>query len=230
MENLVLIGAGGLGRETAEAVRACNVVEPRWNLLGFLDDGLPQGAQVSGTPVLGPTSELHNLPDTQVVLCTARPDRYWSRKQLVSSLAIPDSRYATIIHPAASIGSSVRMGSGCIVLAGVVATADVEIGSHVAIMPNCVFTHDDKIGSYATFGAGVQLAGEVIIGEGCYLGSGSLVRENISIDSWALIGLGSIVLDNVGSRQVWAGTPARFLRNIDVPTEITSTSEDGHAS
>jgi len=221
MEDLVLIGAGGLGRETVEAVRACNQIEPRWSLLGFLDDGLPPSTSVGGLPVLGPTSELEQLPDAKVVLCTARPDRYWSRKQLVSSLALPPERYATIIHPTASIGSSVHIAAGCIMLAGVVATADVEIGPHVAIMPNCVLTHDDRIGAYATFGAGVRLAGEVAVGEGAYLGSGCLVRENTSIGAWALVGLGSVVLDDVPSQQVWAGAPARFLRYMVIPEEIT---------
>lgn len=221
MENLVLIGAGGLGRETVEAVRACNEINPRWNLLGFLDDGLAPDSSVGGVRVLGPTSEISRIPDAKVVLCTARPDRYWSRKQLVASLSLPPSRYATIIHPAASIGSSVRVGAGCIVLAGSVATADVDIGPHVAIMPNCVLTHDDRIGPYVTFGAGVRLAGEVTVGEGAYMGSGCMVRENVSIGPWALVGMGSLILVDVPSTQVWAGSPARFLRNMAVPEEIT---------
>ncbi len=221
MENLVLIGAGGLGRETVEAIRACNEIKPRWNLLGFLDDGQSLPDSIGGVAILGPTSELKNLPDAQVVLCTARPGNYWSRKQLVSSLSLPSSRFATIIHPTASLGSSVRIGHGSIVLAGVVATTDVEIGPHVAIMPNCVLTHDDRIDAYATFGAGVQLAGEVYIGEGAYLGSGCLVRENVSIGAWALIGLGSIILNDVPSKQVWAGAPARFLRDVKIPKTLT---------
>lgn len=222
MENLVLVGAGGLGRETAEAVRACNEVEPSWNLLGFLDDHLEPATMVGGIPVLGPTSTLSELPDVQILLCTARPNRYWSRKELVSSLALSPDRFATIIHPRASIGSTVEVAHGCIVLAGVVATADVVIGPHVAIMPNCTFTHDDRIDAYATFGAGVNLAGEVSIGEGAYIGSGALVRESTSIGAWALVGLGSSVLHDVPSQQVWAGNPARFLRNIAIPETVMS--------
>ncbi len=215
-----MIGAGGLGRETVEVVRACNEIEPRWNLLGFLDDGLPAGSSIGGVRVLGPTSEIDRLPDAKVALCTARPDHYWSRKQLVSSLSLPPSRYATIIHPSASIGSSVRVGAGCILLAGAVVTADVEIGPHVAVMPNCVLTHDDRIDAYVTFGAGVRLAGGVTVGEGAYLGSGCLVREDISIGPWALVGMGSLVLADVPSKEVWAGSPARFLRHMAVPEEI----------
>lgn len=220
MENLVLVGAGGLGRETAEAIRACNDEQPRWNLLGFLDDGLEPLTSIGGIPVLGPVSELKELPDAKVVLCTARPDRYWTRKQLVEKLDLPPNRYATIIHPKTTIGSSVHIGHGTILLAGVVATADVEIGAHVAVMPNCVLTHDDHIEAYATFGAGVNLAGEVKIGQGAYLGSGCLVRENISIGAWALVGLGSVVLGDVPSKEVWAGAPARFLRTIAVPEAV----------
>ena len=35
---LILIGAGGLGREAAEALRAINAARPTWSLLGYLDD------------------------------------------------------------------------------------------------------------------------------------------------------------------------------------------------
>lgn len=219
-EDLVLVGAGGLGRETAEAIRARNAIEPTWNLLGFLDDGPTFPASVSGIPVLGPVTELKNLPAVKVVLCTGRPDFYWSRKQLASRLALPQSRYATIVHPAAELAPSARIGAGSIVLAGVVATTDVEIGAHVAIMPNCVFTHDDRIGDHSTFGAGVRLAGGVVVGEGAYVGSGALVREKTSIGAWSLLGMGSVVLNDIPAGQVWIGAPARLLRHMDLPADL----------
>ena len=38
VRELVVVGAGGFGRETVEAVRALNAAGARWRLAGYLDD------------------------------------------------------------------------------------------------------------------------------------------------------------------------------------------------
>ncbi len=61
--DLVLVGAGGFARETAEAVHAVNERRPTWRLLGFLDDSPErQDTLVDGLPVLGPIASLPITP------------------------------------------------------------------------------------------------------------------------------------------------------------------------
>ena len=91
------------------------------------------------------------------------------------------------------------------------------IGRHAAVMPGVVFTHDDVVGDYATFGAGVLLAGRVRIAEGAYIGSGVMVREDRSIGEWSLVGMGAVVTGDVPGGQVWAGVPARYVRDVQIP-------------
>lgn len=221
---LLLVGAGGFGREVVEAVRAINEQTPAWELLGFLDDGFDaEGRTVDGTPVLGTPRAIDRFPRAQVVVCTGNPGNYFSRKRLVRRLGLPSSRYATLIHPSAIIPASAEVGRGSVLLATVVATAKVRLGAHVAIMPGVVVTHDDVIGDYVTMGAGARLAGGVTIGEGAYIGAGAMVRENLSVGPWALLGMGAVVLANVPGAEVWAGVPARALRTITVPEDIAST-------
>jgi sugar O-acyltransferase (sialic acid O-acetyltransferase NeuD family) len=214
---LLVVGAGGFAREAVEAVRAVNALHPTWDLLGFLDDDASlAGTRVDGVPVLGPVAEVARHPDAMVVVCTGSPANYTSRKRIVERLGLPPARYARIVHPAASLAGSTMLGEGSVVLAGVVATAAVRIGAHVAVMPGCVFTHDDVVGAYATLGAGVRLAGGVEVAEGAYLGSGALVREHRRVGAWSLVGMGSLVLTDVPDGQVWAGAPARWLRDAAV--------------
>ena len=54
LKNLVIIGAGGAGRETALIVEEINSVSKKWNLLGFIDDnkGL-KGKYINGYKVIG---------------------------------------------------------------------------------------------------------------------------------------------------------------------------------
>jgi sugar O-acyltransferase (sialic acid O-acetyltransferase NeuD family) len=210
---LVVVGAGGFGRETAEAVRALNAAGARWRLAGYLDDEPARhGMVIDGVPVLGGTEELQNMPDASVVVCTARPGDYGSRPRIVDRLALPPERYATIIHPSASVSSTSRIGPGTVLLAQTVLTAAVTVGSHVAIMPHVILTHDDVIGDFTTMASGVCLGGNVHVGRCAYIGAGALVREQRSIGMCALVGMGAVVTRDVPPHEVWAGVPARYVR------------------
>ena len=218
MTPLVLVGTGGFARETAEVVHAVNERRPTWDLCGFVDDDPDlTGTCVDGLPVLGPVDLVHRLPDARVVVCTGHPGNYFSRRRIVERLGLPEDRFATLVHPAAVVPRSARLGPGTVVLANAVATTAVRVGAHVAVMPAVVLTHDDVVGDYATLGAGAALAGGVTVGEGAYLGAGVMVREGRTVGPWALVGMGAVVTADVPTRQVWAGVPARFLRDVEEP-------------
>ena len=164
----------------------------------------------------------HEVSDASVVVCTGRPDNYFSRKRLFRRLGLADDRFATIIHPAATLADSTTVGAGSVLLAGVVTTASVTIGRHVAVMPGVILTHDDEVADYCTIASGARLGGAVRLHEGAYLGAGCLIRENRTIGAWALVGMGAVVTQDVPSAQVWAGVPARLRSGIEVPPDITA--------
>jgi sugar O-acyltransferase (sialic acid O-acetyltransferase NeuD family) len=215
---LVIVGAGGFARETVEAVRAINAIAPTWELLGFVDDNADlRGREIQGLPVLGPVSMVQDLDGASVVVCTGRPDNYFSRKQIVSRLRLPPSRYATVVHPTATLAPSATVGRGTVILAGVVATASVQIARHVMVMPGAVFTHDDHLADFVTVASRVCLGGGVRVREGAYVGAGAIVRESRTIGSWSLVGMGAVVTKNVPRSEVWAGVPARKIRVVKTP-------------
>src|SRR4051794_28421231 len=98
---LYLLGAGGLGEETAEAVRAINATSPTWDLMGFLDDDPSRhGSTLAGLPVVGGMDVVSSGPDeAMAIACIARPGRSTARAELVDRLALPDERWATVVHP-----------------------------------------------------------------------------------------------------------------------------------
>lgn len=210
--DLVIVGAGGLARETAQAVLACT--DGHWNLLGHLDDNPAlHGAKVDGVPVLGGCDLVHQLPaSTLAVVCVGSPGDYASRTRLVRRLALPAARYATVVHPTAVVSASSVLGPGTVVLAQTVLTASVRVGAHVAVMPQVVLTHDDVLADFATVASGVRLGGNVRIGRGAYLGAGALVREGTTVGAWSQLGIGSLALGDVPPGEVWVGSPARRLR------------------
>ena len=220
---LLIVGAGGLGRETAELVTAINQQRPSWDLLGFLDDDPElRGSAVAGVPVVGSVDAAAEHADAQVVVATASPADYFSRKRLVRRLGVPADRFATLVHPTAVLPPSCTLGPGTTVLAGVVATTSVELGAHVVLMPGVILTHDDVVGDFATLASGVRLGGGVRVGEGAYLGAGSLVRERRSVGAWSLLGMGAVVTADVPPAEVWVGSPARRLRSVAVPPDVSA--------
>ena len=207
-EELILIGAGGLAREVLEITRLLQGT----TVSGILDDNETLiGTSISGVPVLGKISEIDKFPNCRVLICVANSKNPRRRLEIANQINIDPDRYFLAIHPTASIGASVKIGRGTIILSMCSVTADVVIGQHCVIMPNVVMTHDDIIGNGTTFGAGCTISGNVVIGEGAYIGSGAHVRERLQIGSGSVVGMGSSVLRDVPSNEVWAGSPARLI-------------------
>ena len=210
---LYLLGAGGLGEEAAEAVRARNADTPTWELIGFLDDDPARhGATVVGLPVVGPMEVAAGPGEAQALACIARPGDSTSRARVVERLGLPDERWATVVHPRASVPASARVGAGTLLLADVVLTASVTIGRHCMVMPQVVLTHGDVVEDFVTIASGVRIGGRATLAEGCYLGAGALVREDRVVGKGALVGMGSVVLADVPAGETWVGSPARRLR------------------
>jgi sugar O-acyltransferase (sialic acid O-acetyltransferase NeuD family) len=210
---LLLVGAGGLARETLELVRALNRQTPTWEVMGLLDDDPSlHGREVHGVTVTGPTDAVEDHPEAFVTICVASPDDPVRRLGLTARLGLQPERYATLVHPAATVPESGSIGPGSVIHAGSVLTADVTLGEHVIAMPAVVLTHDDVVEAGVTFGAGALVSGGVTIERGAYIGAGARLRERIRIGAGALVGMGTVVTRSVPPGEVWAGVPARRIR------------------
>lgn len=210
-EPLVLIGASGLGREVAATVAAVNARESRWDLLGYLDDDPAlEGTRIGDHRVLGPISEASAYPNARLVLCVASPRSPGARRRLALAAA-PSERYATIVHPSATLDGHTTLGPGTMVLSGVVATTDVAVGAHCVLMPHVTLTHDDVLRDHVVCAAAVSLAGGVTVGDSSYLGTGCRIREGVRVGARTTIGMGAVVLEDVPQGEIWVGVPARPL-------------------
>nr|MBA2390784.1 acetyltransferase [Geodermatophilaceae bacterium] len=162
MIRVVAVGCGGLTRETADLLAA----DPTTEFTGCVDDDPgTHGQVVAGHPVHGGLDRLAHLlgadPDLRVVLCVGSSRRPTSRLDVAARLGLDPSRYAVLVHPAASVARATTIGPGSILLAEVVTTAEASIGAHCILMPGVILTHDDVLADGVTIAAGVRLAGGV---------------------------------------------------------------------
>ncbi|OHV31220.1 MULTISPECIES: NeuD/PglB/VioB family sugar acetyltransferase [Pseudofrankia] len=206
---LLIVGAGGLAREAAEAARASG----EHHVVGFLDDNPALwGAPIGGAQVLGGLDRVAQYPRARLLLGPGRGRSRAVLRHRLEEMGVGDDRYTNVIHPRAVVPPSCSVGAGSVLLAGAVLTADVTVGRHVAIMPNAVLAHDVVVEDYVSVCASVTLAGAVRVRAGAYLGQSCAIREGLTVGSWSMIGMGAAVIRGIGDSEVWAGVPAQLLR------------------
>lgn len=212
MKDIVIIGAGGVGSETAWIIEQINIKKDEWNLIGFIDDNkLMQGKSIIGYKVIGNIEQLVNNykrikkeDRPYVVIAIAN---YNVKKDIVNKLK-DMFNFATVIHPDLFVHVSNSIGEGCIIYPGVVMTVDIKIGNHVIVSPKCGIGHNSTIGDYVSLLWNVNVSGYDTIGEGSLIGSGVTIIQNKIIGKDSIIGAGAVVIDDFGDKVKAVGVPA----------------------
>ena len=206
---LVVVGAGGHGREVLDVVQAINSLSPTFEFLGFLDDDPPDPAILHrrSARILGTTEALAEF-DAEYLIGIGSPEA----RRRIDRLATSYGRRAAIaIHPAATLGSDIRIGPGAIITAGSILTTNITFGRHVHVNVNSTIAHDCIIGDYVTISPGVNVSGNVTLGDGVMLGAGSAIVQGLSIGSRTVVGAGSVVIRDLPSGIIAVGIPAKPL-------------------
>lgn len=204
-KRLLIFPFNGNGIEALDCINS-----DEFEFLGFIDDNPEKLAAKNEYPVYDRTA-LEKFPDALVLAVPGSPASYMKRHEHIASLGIKEERFATIVHPKASVGKKVKLGHNCLLMAGVVLTSNAVVGDHVCILPNSVVHHDSVIGDYTLIGCNVAIASSTTIGRNCYVGSGTNIINGISIGDYSLIGLGSNVLKSFAENSKIAGNPSREI-------------------
>ena len=190
---LWIVGAGGLGREVADACRAAGTpVE------GFVDDRA--GGPVAGLPVV-------RTPPAGAELLVAVGDPT-TRERLVERLLV-GAPAGAVVHPSATLAGGVEVGAGVVVLAGAVVSVDAVLGPHAQVHYGATVGHDTRLGRSATVLPGAHVAGSVHLGDGVLVGTGAVVLQGLEIGARAVVGAGAVVTRDVAPGATVVGVPAR---------------------
>ena len=211
MKNILIIGAGGVGREVSLIIQQINELEPTWNLLGFIDDNTDNwGKVINGYSVIGGIDSLEFLSnDTYIVIAIAN---YEVKKKIVNKVN-NKFKFATIVHPKVWIHDYMTVGQGTIIYEGAILTANIEIGNHVIISPKCGVGHDSIIKDYVSLLWNVNVSGNDLIEEGVMMGSGSTVIQGKKIGKGSIIGAGAVVVNDIESFSTAVGVPAKVIKS-----------------
>lgn len=228
MKNLIIIGAGGFGREVLMMAvdNPCRGMD--WEIKGFLDnrpgilDGFTQDAnQVAygmdytqekrqryrrDYPVLGDPLTYEPEPDDVFLCALGAPAE---RIKYTRALLDKGAPFVRLVHPLASVSAFASIGPGSIIGAYVSLSPDCHVGQHVTITYGAVIGHDTHIEDWAEIGTHSLISGNVRVGTAARLYPGSVVTPGVRIGEHAVVAAGSVVFGKVKPYTTVLGNPAR---------------------
>lgn len=210
MDEIVIFGAGGFGREVAWLIENINQEEPRFHILGFLDDDPSLvGKRLNNYPVFEAHTFLSDHRSISLALAVGQPLVRMAAADRLGEYAL---HYPNLIHPTVMMGNTNTLGMGNILCAGVIVTVNARIGNFCQLNLKTTVGHDCILEDFSTTACGVDLAGKSHIGRGAYLGNHATVLPSVRVGERAVVGAGAVVNRDLPAGTVSVGVPARTIK------------------
>jgi acetyltransferase-like isoleucine patch superfamily enzyme len=117
------------------------------------------------------------------------------------------------IQRGAEVGARCKISSHTFICEG------VSIGSGVFVGHNVSFVNDRYPRAVGPHGALLEDADWTVVPttveDRAAIGSGAVILCGVRIGRGAVVGAGAVVTRDVPAREVWAGNPARYLKDVE---------------
>lgn len=209
MKDLVIIGAGGMGRTMFDLARESYGYETEFVVKGFIDDNWDALAGFKNYPPIIETIANYMPCENDVFVCSIGGR---SRKACIEQLLVKRAEFIPLIHRTARIGTNIRMGKGNLIGAFTTVAADAQIGDYNFIQSLTIIGHDVKIGDWNRIDSQVMMVGATTIGNRNMIHTGAMINHNVHIGDDCTIGACSFVTMDVDSGSTLFSSPARRLK------------------
>jgi sugar O-acyltransferase (sialic acid O-acetyltransferase NeuD family) len=209
MKRVLILGAGGFGREMYHWLLHHPDAGRAWEVGGYIDDR-PNALEGFELPVRIVSTVKDYIPGANdLLVCAIGQPKL--KRPLCEDLRRRGAKFLTFVHPSVVMGGKVELGEGVVLCPGVVVTSFVRLGDMV--MVNCCSSvgHDVEIGAYTTLCGHCDITGHCVLGESVFVGSGASVIPGVKVGNGAVVGAGSVVIRAVKDGASVFGNPASTM-------------------
>ncbi len=215
MKNVIIFGASGHG----SVVLDCIEQEGKYNMIGFVDSYKKKGRRQNGYEILGNEADLPFLIEKFNLfgVIVAIGDN-WTRNLIVDTITqiSPALNFITAIHPNATIGKDVVIGTGSVIMPGAIVNANCRVGDFCILNTNASLDHDSRMGDFSSLAPRVCTGANLDLGKFSALCLGANIIESITIGEHVVVGAGSLVIRDLESHVLAFGSPAKVIRRREV--------------
>ena len=208
MKQLVIIGAGGMGRTFYDMARESIGYETEYVIKGFIDDNT---AALDGfenyPPMLGAITDYIPQQD-EVFVCSIGGA---ARRKCMEEIIAKGGSFLTMIHKTARLGTNVEVGEGTVVGAFTTIGADAKVGKCNLIQSYTVIGHDSRIGDWNRIDTHVTLVGGTIVEDETDIHTSAMISHKVVVESNSRVAACSFVIRRVKSGTTVMGNPAKKL-------------------
>lgn len=209
MKNLIIIGAGNIGKIVYEYARLMKEYKTEWDITGYLEFAGKDVTADSAYPAIIGTIEEYQPKDHDVFVCSYA--NVEEREKSVQLLEAKGAKFVNIIHPTVNILSTNKMGVGNVIGAFTTLSVNTTIGNHCVIQDHCNIGHDCVIGDFTHLYVGNIVCGINPVGRKVTIYTGSVVYPKLKVGDNAVVGAGSVVMRAVKPDTTVMGNPAKKL-------------------
>ena len=208
MENpVIILGAGRLGKAAYEIFKSNDV-----SVYCFLDDDKTlHNSEIGEVTVLGNTDDDGFLKyiGKKCEAFVAEDDNKVRKATVAMLLERRKVMPVNATHKSSILATSVALGHGNFINAGVQIGALSKLGNHCILHSGVIIDHESILGNFVQVGAGSVVNSGVKIDDGAFIGSGVTIVSGVNIGKGARIGAGSVVIADVKAKQTVFGNPAK---------------------
>lgn len=208
MKDLVIIGAGGMGRTIYSNAIECIGYGDQFIIKGFIDDNLSALDGFNNYPPIIDTICNYKPSCNDVFVSSIGGD---SRRSCMEDIINKGGEFIELIHKTARIYTNVRLGKGNFIGAYSVIGNDAIIGDYNMIQSYTVIGHDAKIGDWNRIDTHVTCVGGIVIEDNVNIHTSAVISHNVKIESGARVGACSLVIRKVKANTTVFGCPAKTL-------------------
>lgn len=208
MKQLLILGAGGMGKEIYYTARHSIGYGTEFVVKGFLDFPNPEWDTNKYPPILCLEDDYEIQPD-DVFTCSVGDVRL--KRKICEKMEARGAKFQTLIHKDARIRDNVTIGEGTIVDGYAGIGTDAVIGRNCLLQGFSSVAHDCVVGDYARIDVRALLVGGVRVGNNVTVHTNAIVSHKVVLEDDSTVAALSFVIKSVKKGTTVYGNPAKRL-------------------